>query len=199
MIKKMNDMERELKDIAAGRRSGTSIASSVGSSEHHPESARTGQLQHLLKHQRTALVVSGFSYDTEREQICATLRDIFGQEPGVKERWAPWKMGSIGKLCFASNADAWSFLRKFAAVAHMGPSKRGSLTGQTSVTGDPNPAHSCCREGLSHTGVRNGQQPRPSVVQKKKEDGGSCSYDLQTNQQLFFGAGVHRRIDARLE
>ena len=69
------------------------------------------------------------------------------------------------------------------------------------VTGDPNPAHSCCRE-LSHTGSRNGHRRKlgtwPSVVQQI-EDGESCYYDLQTNQQLLVGAGVHRRIDTRLE
>ena len=61
--RRMNDVERQLKEIAVGRGSGT--ASSVRSSEPHTEPARTGA-QHPPKQHRSVLVVGGFLHDTER-------------------------------------------------------------------------------------------------------------------------------------
>ena len=43
--------------------------------------------------------------------ICETMREIFGHEPGVKDRWTPGKVGSVGKVSFHTN-DVWSFLRR---------------------------------------------------------------------------------------
>ena len=45
--------------------------------------------------------------------ICGKLRDTFGQEPGVKEWWTLGKVGSVDKVNFNSNAEAWAFLRKY--------------------------------------------------------------------------------------
>ena len=38
---------------------------------------------------------------------------IFGHEPGVKEWWAPGKVGSVGKVNFHTNDAVWNFLRKY--------------------------------------------------------------------------------------
>ena len=138
----MNEMERQLIDLAAERGSGSGIASSVNSSELHPEQARTGQLQHPLKHQRTVLVRDIFWTRTRGQRMVGT------QESGVNRQ---------STLCL--ERGRLGFLEE-AAVAHLGPSKRRSHTIQASVNGDPIPAHSCCREGLSRTRSRNGHRRR---------------------------------------
>ena len=79
----MNDVERQLREIATGR--GCGITSSVGSLEPQPELSKTGK-QHPPKQHRTILVGG-----------CEKLRAIFGQEPGVKEWWEPRKSGISGK------------------------------------------------------------------------------------------------------
>ena len=154
---RMNETERQLEDIAAGRRSGSGIASSVGSSEPHPEPARTGQLQHPPKHQRTVLVVGGFPYDTEREQICATLRDIFWTRTRGQRMVNTRESGVNRQSMLCLERGRLAFLRKFKGQKFA----RGS---------DECHWHSCCREGLSHTGSGNGHRRRlgtwPSVVQK---------------------------------
>ena len=58
---RMSDFERQLKDVTAGRSTGSGAASSPASSEPHPDPA------------------------TERDVICEKLREIFGQELGVKD------------------------------------------------------------------------------------------------------------------
>ena len=45
--------------------------------------------------------------------ICEKLREIFGQEAGVKDWWTPGKFGSVGKVNFHTNDHAWTFLRKY--------------------------------------------------------------------------------------
>ena len=92
---RMSEIERQPRDITAGRSSVSGVASSPGSSEPQPELARGSIKQHPPKHQRTVLVVGGFPYDTERDVMCEKLREIFDQEPGVSERWTQGKVGSV--------------------------------------------------------------------------------------------------------
>ena len=66
----MSEFDRQLKDITAGRSTGSGAASSAASSEPHPEPARGSGTVHPLKNQRTVLVVGGFGHDTERDVIC---------------------------------------------------------------------------------------------------------------------------------
>ena len=109
---RMSDFERQLKDTTAGRSTGSGAASSAASSEPQPEPAIGFGTMHPPKHQRTVLVVGGFPCDSERDVTCEKLREIFGQEPGVKGRWTPGKVGSVGKVNFHTNDHAWTFLRK---------------------------------------------------------------------------------------
>ena len=74
--KRMSEFERQLKDITAGRSTGSGAASSAASAELYPESARRSGTVHPPKNQRTVLVVGGCAYDTERDVICEKLRDI---------------------------------------------------------------------------------------------------------------------------
>ena len=81
--------------------------------QNHIQSPRGDPARCILpKNQRTVLVVGGFAYNTERDVICEKLREIFGQEPGVKDWWTPGKVGSVGKVSFHTNDHAWTFLRK---------------------------------------------------------------------------------------
>ena len=107
---RMSQFERQLKEITAGSSTGSGAASSAASSEHHPEPARGSGTVHPPKNQRTVLVVGGFAYDTEKG---CDLREIFGQEPGVKDWWTPGKVGSVGKVNFHTNDHIWTFLRKY--------------------------------------------------------------------------------------
>ena len=47
-----------------------------------------------------------------RDVICEKLREIFEQETGVKEWWAPGNVGSVGKVVFQTNDALWKFLRR---------------------------------------------------------------------------------------
>ena len=110
---RMSEVERQLRDITAGKSLGSGTASSAGSSETHPEPARASGAYHPPKHQRTVLVVGGFSDDTERDVTCKRLREIFGQKPGVKDWWIPGKVGSVGKVNYHTTFDACKFLKKY--------------------------------------------------------------------------------------
>ena len=44
--------------------------------------------------------------------IFEKLKGIFGHEAGVKDRWTPGKVGSVGKVSFHTNDHVWTFLRK---------------------------------------------------------------------------------------
>ena len=80
---RMSEFERQLKDITAGRCTGS--GTSAASSEPHPEPARGSGTIHPPKHQRTVLVVGGFPYDAKRDVICDKLRDILtrARSPGL--------------------------------------------------------------------------------------------------------------------
>ena len=41
------------------------------------------------------------------------LREIFGQEPGVKDWWNLGKVGSVGKVSFHTSDHVWTFLRRY--------------------------------------------------------------------------------------
>ena len=104
---RMSDFEKQLRDIKAGRSTGSGAASSAASSEPHPELARGFGTMHPPKNRRTVLVVGGFFLPTtQRDVICEKLREIFGQEPGVKDWWTPGKVGSVGKANFHTNDHA---------------------------------------------------------------------------------------------
>ena len=107
-----SECERQLKDTTAGRSTGSGAASSAASSETHPELAR-GLAPCIPKNQSTVPLVGGFAHDTERDVICDKLREIFGQEQGVKDWWTPGKVGSVGKVSFHTNDHAWTFLREY--------------------------------------------------------------------------------------
>ena len=76
-------------------------------------SGTTSAALFLPKHERTVLVMGEFPYDSERDVICDRLREIFGQEFGVKEWFATGRVGSVGKVNFHTNAAAWIFFRKY--------------------------------------------------------------------------------------
>ena len=103
---RMSEFERQLKDITAGRSTGSGAASSAASSEPHPEPARGSGTVHPLKNQRTMLVVGGFGHDTERDVICE--RSQASKTGGLRV-----KVGSVEKVSFYANDHAWTFLRKF--------------------------------------------------------------------------------------
>ena len=44
--------------------------------------------------------------------VCEKLQVIFEREPGVKEWWAPGKVGSVGKVVFHTNDAVLKFPRK---------------------------------------------------------------------------------------
>ena len=78
---------------------------------------------------------------TQRDVICERLREIFGQEPEVREWWTPGKVGSVGKV----NSPRLDVSEKIqgkkihsrvkAAVAHLGSSDRRSPALQEGVIG----------------------------------------------------------------
>ena len=113
----MMEVEREITEQKAGNRAGTGAASSPASFDVLVESmARSGTMSAALfppKHERTVSVMEGFLYGTERDVICDRLREIFGQEFGVKEWFATGRVGSAGKVNFHTNATAWIFFRKY--------------------------------------------------------------------------------------
>ena len=132
---------------------------------------------------------------------------------GVKELWAPGKVGSVGKVNFNSNMDAWASLRKYFGQKfcygpkqqwhtwdrpkeEVLPSKRVSLAIRK------NTSHPCCPEGFVTQGAETGidgdwERGRLGMVQEA-EDEGPRNHDLQAHKHDVFGAGVHRRTDTGL-
>ena len=102
----MSEFERQLKDITAGRSTGSGAASSAASSEPHPEPARGSGTVHPLKNQSTVFVVGGFGHDTERDVICE--RSQASKTGGLRV-----KVGSVEKVSFYANDHAWTFLSKY--------------------------------------------------------------------------------------
>ena len=103
MTKRMSEVERQLRDITAGRCFGSAAASSAASSEPHPEPARGSRAHHPPKHQRTVLVVGGFPFDTERDVICEKMRKIFGQDQlsesgGHREKSDQWERSTCTRM-----------------------------------------------------------------------------------------------------
>ena len=110
---RMTEVERQIRDITAGRSAGTGAASNPASSDAYFDSTRPSVSSFPHKNQRTVLVLGGFPYDTDRDVICEKLPEIFAQEYGVREFWAPGKVDSVGKVNFHNNDAVWKFLRKY--------------------------------------------------------------------------------------
>ena len=108
------------------------------------------------------------------------LREIFGQEPGVREWWTPGKVGSVGIVNFHTNDHAWTFPEEIqwkevlsrvkAVVAHLRSSEGRSSALQKGVIGDQGRAHPSCGERhLTHgteMGI-DGEWKRGRVLFKK--------------------------------
>ena len=157
---------------------------------------------HPLQNQRTVLVVGGFPHDTERDVICEKLREMFGQELGVKDWWTPEKVGSVGKVNFHTNDHAWTFPQEVqgqdvfprikAAVAHLGPPEGRSPALQEGLSGDQSPAHSSGGERILDEWGRDGHRRRtaPCVVQENA-NGGASGHSLSTHEQHIIRVGIH--------
>ena len=192
--------ERQLKDITAGRSTGSCAASSAASSEPHLEPARGSSTVHPPRNPRTVLVARGFGYDTETDVICEK------SEPGVKD-WTPGKVGSVGKVSFHKNDHAWTSSENTRAGRSPTDQRSCGTPGivRWRKSSSPRGSHwrskPCVLGGgerlldeWSRDGHRWGLGTGPCVVHKT-EDGGSCHHDLLADQQLLLGFGVHRRND----
>ena len=60
---------------------------------------------------RTTIVVGGYPFDTDRDVIEASLRDITGSLLGVRDFHASGKFASTGKIIFDKNKFLWDFLK----------------------------------------------------------------------------------------
>ena len=141
-----------------------------------------------------------FAYDTKRDVICEKLREIFGQEPGVKDWWTPGKVGSVGKVSFHTN-DHRSSPTDQSSCGTPGIARKRKSSCPRGLTGDQSPAYSGGGERLLDEWSTDGHRWRlgagPCVVQKT-EDGWSGHHDLQADQQLLLASGVHTRIGTGL-
>ena len=72
----MSDFERQLRMLQLEDPAGR-VPRQAASSEPRPDPARGNGSVHPPKNQGTVLVVGGVPYDTERDVICETLREIF--------------------------------------------------------------------------------------------------------------------------
>ena len=120
------------------------------------------------------------SYDTETDVICERLREIFEQVPGVKECWAPGKVGSVGKVNFHTNGADWKFLRKYKktkfdyGTTHLGSPESKGFALKTCVTGCKNIENISCGERCPEMGI-DGDWERGRVWLKK----------LRTDERAF--------------
>ena len=125
---RMSEFERQLKDITAGRSTGSGAASSAASSETPPEPASGSGTVHPLKNQRTMLVVGGLGHDTERDVICE--KSQASKTGGLRGRSDQWETmlgpSSVNTRAGSSPTDQSSCGTPGIALQRKSSSPRGS-------------------------------------------------------------------------
>lgn len=96
----VHDMARSAKDQL------TNMQNRVEALEKQPRGT-SGDANHYSSNVGDVIVVRGFQRDTKKSEIMETLHDIMKQVPGYEaEEFVPFRRGSIGKIRFASAAQA---------------------------------------------------------------------------------------------
>ena len=202
----MSEFERQLKFFTAGRSTGSGAASGVASSELHPEPMRRSVTVHSPTNQRTVLVVGGFALDTregcDERKVERSSDTSQASKTGGLQGWSDQWESSASTRTFLSKYKGRKFSHGLKQLlVHLGSPERGSPPLQEGLTGDKALHIRGGGERLLDEWSRDGHRWRlgagPCVVQKT-EDGGSGHHDLQADQQLLLGSGVHRRIDTGL-